>query len=60
MPSELANWWTDCQTVMSKLLVTFRNVACAPNKIISVQYYKSYILLCFTTLQDSMAEVEGK
>jgi len=38
VPSELAERRTDRQTVMTKLIVTFRNVAYALNQIIYVYY----------------------
>jgi len=38
VPNELAERQTDRQTVMTKLIVTFRNVAYTPNQIIYVYY----------------------
>jgi hypothetical protein len=38
VPSELAERQTDRQTVMTKLIVTFRNITYAPNQIIYVYY----------------------
>ena len=44
VPSELAERRTDRQTGMTKLIVTFRNVAYTPNQIIYFYYLLTYLL----------------